>query len=76
MCSLYRGFVISRFFFIYFAITGVKKRQVFESREGKGSFGKGSFRRERNADEEVRCIEVPLYFALTVTFYSQLCPFF
>ena len=30
----------------------------------------------RNADEEVRCIEVPLYFALTVTFYSQLCPFF
>ena len=25
ICSLYRGFVISRFFFIYFTITGVKK---------------------------------------------------
>ena len=25
ICLLYRGFVISRFFFIYFTITGVKK---------------------------------------------------
>ena len=25
ICSLYRGFVISRFFFIYFTITGLKK---------------------------------------------------
>ena len=25
MCSLYRGFVFSRFFFIYFTATGLKK---------------------------------------------------
>ena len=58
MCSLYRGFVISWFFFIYFAITGVKKIVRYTE------------------DVEVHYIEVPLYFSLTVLFYSHLCPFF
>ena len=44
--SLYRGFVISRFFFIYFTITGVSKGN------------RSSYRGLRYL--EVRYIEVPL----------------